>query len=150
MNLPLGYRYAATFAGIRKVAKDDLALIVSDTLAAAAAVFTKNRVVAAPVAIARKHLAADAITIDAAEIVTAAKAHLGANALAEDLHVWSQALRDELDGVTLTVVMSWPDEQPAAEQDGNKPSAPPPGLPCRATDMHNGDRHHCTVRQKRR
>src|SRR5207245_8836488 len=95
--------------------------------------------------IARKHLAADAITIDAAEIVTAAKAHLGANALAEDLHVWSQALRDELDGVTLTVVMSWPDEQPAAEQDGNKPSAPPPGLPCRATDMHNGDRHHCTL-----
>jgi len=57
VNLPLGYRYAATFAGIRKVAKDDLALIVSDTLAAAAAVFTKNRVVAAPVAVARKHLA---------------------------------------------------------------------------------------------
>ncbi len=45
MSLPLGFRYAATYAGIRKVAKDDLALIVSDTLASAAAVFTKNRVV---------------------------------------------------------------------------------------------------------
>ena len=41
MSLPLGFRYAATYAGIRKVAKDDLALIVSDTPAAAAAVFTR-------------------------------------------------------------------------------------------------------------
>ena len=29
MSLPLGFRYAATYAGIRKVAKDDMALIVS-------------------------------------------------------------------------------------------------------------------------
>ena len=29
VNLPLGYRYAATYAGIRQVEKDDLALIVS-------------------------------------------------------------------------------------------------------------------------
>ena len=57
-NLPLGFRYAATYAGIRKVAKDDLALIVSDTPAAAAAVFTQNRVVAAPVTLARKNLRA--------------------------------------------------------------------------------------------
>src|SRR5690349_20154971 len=56
MSLPLGFRYAATYAGIRKVAKDDLALIVSDTPAAAAAVFTKNQVVAAPVDIARRNL----------------------------------------------------------------------------------------------
>ena len=56
MNLPLGFRYAAMYAGIRKVAKDDLALIVSETPASAAAVFTKNRVVAGPVVIARRHL----------------------------------------------------------------------------------------------
>ena len=56
MNLPLGFRYSAIFAGIRKVIKDDLALIVSDTRATAAAVFTQNRVVAAPVEIARKNL----------------------------------------------------------------------------------------------
>jgi len=56
MILPAGFRYAAAYAGIRKVAKDDLALIVSDTPASAAAVFTQNRVVAAPVELSRTHL----------------------------------------------------------------------------------------------
>ena len=56
MNLPLGYRYSSVFAGIRKQKKDDLALIVSDSPAAGAAVFTENRVQAAPVRIARFHL----------------------------------------------------------------------------------------------
>ena len=56
MNLPLGYRYSSVYAGIRKDRKDDLGLIVSDRPAAAAAVFTQNRVQAAPVKIARKHL----------------------------------------------------------------------------------------------
>lgn len=58
MNLPLGFRYSAVFAGIRKIVKDDLALIVSDTRATAAAVFTQNRVVAGPVEIARKNVRA--------------------------------------------------------------------------------------------
>ena len=58
MTLPLGYRYAAAYAGIRKVAKDDLALIVSDKPASAAAVFTTNRVQAAPVVLCRRHLQA--------------------------------------------------------------------------------------------
>ncbi|MEO5923617.1 MAG: bifunctional glutamate N-acetyltransferase/amino-acid acetyltransferase ArgJ [Bryobacteraceae bacterium] len=58
MKLPLGFRYAATYAGIRKVAKDDLALIVSDTPASSAAVFTQNQVVAAPVTLARKSIKA--------------------------------------------------------------------------------------------
>ena len=49
MNLPLGYAYAATYAGIRSVERDDLALIVSGLAANAAAVFTQNRVQAAPV-----------------------------------------------------------------------------------------------------
>ena len=57
MKLPLGYRYSATYAGIRKDKKDDLGLIVSDRPASAAAVFTQNRVQAAPVRIARFHLA---------------------------------------------------------------------------------------------
>jgi glutamate N-acetyltransferase / amino-acid N-acetyltransferase len=56
VNLPLGYRYSAVFAGIRKVEKNDLALIVPDSPASAAAVFTQNRVQAAPVRIARFHL----------------------------------------------------------------------------------------------
>ena len=58
MKLPLGFRYAATYAGLRKIKKDDLAMIVSDTTAAAAAVFTQNRVAAAPVVLARKNLRA--------------------------------------------------------------------------------------------
>lgn len=58
MKLPLGFRYSATFAGIRKVMKDDLALIVSDARATAAAVFTQNRVVAGPVEVARKNVRA--------------------------------------------------------------------------------------------
>jgi glutamate N-acetyltransferase / amino-acid N-acetyltransferase len=58
VRLPQGFRYASGYAGIRKIEKDDLALIVSDTPAAAAAVFTRNRVVAAPVVLARKNLRA--------------------------------------------------------------------------------------------
>lgn len=70
MNLPVGFRFAATYAGIRKVAKDgskkdDLVLIVSDRPAVAAAVFTKNLVVAAPVEIARRNLKASRGTAQA-------------------------------------------------------------------------------------
>ncbi len=56
MNLPQGFRYATTYAGIRKDKRDDLALIVSEPAASAAAVFTQNRVQAAPVVVGRKHL----------------------------------------------------------------------------------------------
>ena len=58
MRLPLGYRYAATYAGIRTVNKEDLGLIVSDKPASAAAVFTQNRIQAAPIRIAKQHLRA--------------------------------------------------------------------------------------------
>ncbi|MEZ5352667.1 MAG: bifunctional glutamate N-acetyltransferase/amino-acid acetyltransferase ArgJ [Bryobacteraceae bacterium] len=58
MTLPLGFRYASTYARIRKVKKDDLALIVADQPAASAAVFTQNRIKAAPVLLAQKHLKA--------------------------------------------------------------------------------------------
>jgi glutamate N-acetyltransferase / amino-acid N-acetyltransferase len=56
VKLPLGYRYSALYAGIRKVAKPDLALIVSDAPAAAAAMFTTNRVQAAPLKVCQEHL----------------------------------------------------------------------------------------------
>ena len=58
LNLPLGYRYSAAYAGIRKVEKDDVGLIVSGMPAAAAAVFTQNRVQAAPVRLSKPHLRA--------------------------------------------------------------------------------------------
>jgi glutamate N-acetyltransferase/amino-acid N-acetyltransferase len=58
LKLPLGYAYAATYAGIRQVEKDDLALIVSGLPATAAAVFTQNLVQASPVRLGRSHLKA--------------------------------------------------------------------------------------------
>ena len=57
MNLPLGYRYASVYAGIRAAARDDLSLIVSGMPATAAAVFTQNRVQASPVRLSRRNLA---------------------------------------------------------------------------------------------
>jgi glutamate N-acetyltransferase/amino-acid N-acetyltransferase len=56
LNLPLGYLYSTTYAGIRQAKKDDLTLIVSGLPANAAAVFTQNRVAAAPVRLGRRHL----------------------------------------------------------------------------------------------
>lgn len=58
MRFPLGYRFAATYAGIRRDSREDLGLIISDQPASAAAVFTTNRVQASPVKIARQHLRA--------------------------------------------------------------------------------------------
>ena len=57
-DLPLGFKYATAYGGIRKQEKDDLALIVSGVPAAAAAVFTTNRVQAAPVKLARSNMRA--------------------------------------------------------------------------------------------
>lgn len=48
-ELPIGFRFAACYAGIRKKQKPDLVLLVSDEPAAAAGVFTQNQVRAAPV-----------------------------------------------------------------------------------------------------
>lgn len=58
LQLPQGFRYATVYARIRKVKRDDVALIVSDTPASAAAVFTTNVVKAAPVLLAQRHLKA--------------------------------------------------------------------------------------------
>lgn len=74
MNLPIGYRYAATYAGIRKQRQDDLALIVPDTPAQAAALFTQNVVQAAPVHLARRHLKSARGTI-AAVLINAGNAN---------------------------------------------------------------------------
>jgi glutamate N-acetyltransferase/amino-acid N-acetyltransferase len=58
-HLARGYRYAGVHSGLRPdPARRDLALVVSDVPAAAAGVFTQNRVVAAPVHICRERLPA--------------------------------------------------------------------------------------------
>ena len=53
-----GFRFAACAAGIKKSGKLDMGLIVSDMPARCAAVYTTNKVVAAPIIITRDHLAA--------------------------------------------------------------------------------------------
>lgn len=65
MKLPVGYRYSALYAGIRKTQKDDLSLIVSDVPAAAAGVFTQNKAMAAPVILSKENLAASQGTVRA-------------------------------------------------------------------------------------
>lgn len=55
--LPLGFRYAARAAGIKKAGRLDLALIVADRPAVCAGTFTLNRVVAAPVILSRERVA---------------------------------------------------------------------------------------------
>jgi glutamate N-acetyltransferase/amino-acid N-acetyltransferase len=54
--VPLGYRFAAAYAGIRRKPNLDLALMVSDQEATAAGVFTRNLVRAAPVVLCEEHL----------------------------------------------------------------------------------------------
>jgi glutamate N-acetyltransferase / amino-acid N-acetyltransferase len=70
MQLPKGYRFAGVHCGLRanEPGRLDLALVASDTPAAAAGVFTQNRVAAAPVVLCRQRLPRD----DARGVVTCA------------------------------------------------------------------------------
>ena len=54
--IPKGFRFASARAGIKASGRTDLACIVADTPAAAAAMFTSNQVFAAPVQIGRRNL----------------------------------------------------------------------------------------------
>jgi len=56
--LPRGFRFGATTAGLKQSGRTDFALIVADAPASAAAVFTANRVTAAPLAIDKENLRA--------------------------------------------------------------------------------------------
>src|SRR5258708_14909245 len=51
-----GFRAAGISAGIKANGNPDLALIVSDTVAQIAAVYTTNKVLAAPVVVSKEHL----------------------------------------------------------------------------------------------
>jgi glutamate N-acetyltransferase / amino-acid N-acetyltransferase len=57
VTAPQGFRAAGVAAGIKPSGNPDVALIVSDRPASAAAVFTTNRVVAPPVVVSREHVA---------------------------------------------------------------------------------------------
>jgi len=56
--IPRGFRFAAVKAGVKASGRADFALIVADTPASAAAAFTSNRVIAAPLMVDKEHLRA--------------------------------------------------------------------------------------------
>ena len=59
--LPVGFRASGSTCGIKASGKSDLALFVTDHPAAAAGVFTQNRVCGAPVVVSRERVPADDI-----------------------------------------------------------------------------------------
>lgn len=54
--LPKGFKFSAVTAGIKASGKPDLALILADASTRAAALFTRNRIVAAPIEVGRAAL----------------------------------------------------------------------------------------------
>jgi glutamate N-acetyltransferase/amino-acid N-acetyltransferase len=56
--IPLGFRFGACKAGVKASGRADFALIVADQPASAAAAFTSNRVIAAPLIVDKEHLRA--------------------------------------------------------------------------------------------
>jgi glutamate N-acetyltransferase/amino-acid N-acetyltransferase len=58
--IPKGFRFGATKAGLKKSGRADFALIVADVAASAAAAFTANRVIAAPLIVDKENLHASA------------------------------------------------------------------------------------------
>lgn len=56
--IPEGFRFGATKAGLKASGRTDFALIVADTPASAAAAFTSNRVIAAPLIVDKENLRA--------------------------------------------------------------------------------------------
>ncbi len=56
--IPKGFRFGAAKAGLKQSGRTDFALIVADVPASAAALFTGNRVTAAPLAVDKEHLRA--------------------------------------------------------------------------------------------
>ena len=51
--LPKGFKFSSVTAGIKASGRPDLALILAEGGAKAAALFTKNRIVAAPIEVGR-------------------------------------------------------------------------------------------------
>jgi glutamate N-acetyltransferase/amino-acid N-acetyltransferase len=56
-QVPRGFRFAAVRAGLKASGNPDLACAVADRPAAAAAMFTSNKVIAAPLIVGQRHLA---------------------------------------------------------------------------------------------
>jgi len=82
-SLPRGFRFAAIACGLKKTGALDLALLSSDLPASAAAVFTQNLVVAAPVTICKQHLRASKGRMRAV-VVNAGNANCATGAQGQD------------------------------------------------------------------
>ncbi len=94
VTAPKGFRAAGIEAGIKYANRRDFALLVSDTPAAAAAVFTTNQVAAAPVQLDRAHIRsgrAQAVAVNSG----CANACTGATGL-RNAHTMAQAVADAL------------------------------------------------------
>src|SRR5258706_186209 len=90
-SLPRGFRFAATACGLKKTGALDLAILSSDMPASAAAVFTQNLVVAAPVLISKEHLRASkgrmrAVVVNAGNANCATDAAIAPSLLQKTLH----------------------------------------------------------------
>jgi glutamate N-acetyltransferase / amino-acid N-acetyltransferase len=103
IGVPGGFRFGATTSGIKASGSPDVGLIEVPAGATAAAVFTKNLVVAAPVIIGRKHLAKSAKAMRAV-LVNAGNANCatgkpGITACEQTCKALSKALRCKADQV---------------------------------------------------
>lgn len=56
LNIPLGFRWSSSTAGLKPSGRPDLAVCLCESTASAAAVFTQNLFAAAPVVLGREHL----------------------------------------------------------------------------------------------
>ena len=83
LHLPLGFLWASVTAGIKASGKPDVALAHCKGGAAAAAMFTRNQVVAAPVIVGRRHLAASGGKVTAV-LVNAGNANCATGKPGED------------------------------------------------------------------
>ncbi|CCO22839.1 bifunctional glutamate N-acetyltransferase/amino-acid acetyltransferase ArgJ [Maridesulfovibrio hydrothermalis] len=95
LPVPKGYKFASFAAGFKYSGRDDLALILSDTPAAAASVFTKNKFQAAPVTVGKEILAESRIVRGAIINSGMANACTGAEGIAdcrESLELAAKAL----------------------------------------------------------
>jgi len=66
--IPRGFRFGAVKAGLKISGRPDFALIMADEPASAAAAFTSNRVIAAPLIVDKEHLSATGGRVRAAAI----------------------------------------------------------------------------------
>ena len=67
-SIPRGFRFAAVKAGLKASGRPDFALIVADEPASAAAAFTSNRVIAAPLIVDKENLTATGVRVRVAAI----------------------------------------------------------------------------------